>query len=166
MSLLKVLRYNLKPDWTLGKLLVLDKQEGFTIEDEIRGIKVKGETAVPYGKYLLGYRQSPKFSSSFLYSPSLNVLIEPKEQRLYPTVKDFKPHNLIWIKDIPNFEYVLLHWGNTDDDTEGCLIVGSSIGVIKGQEAVLGSKVFYKQLYPKIYPSIEKGEQYIEYIKQ
>lgn len=170
MSLIKISRYNFKPDWTIGKLLLIDKTnvyhlDGYTVEDEIRDTKVKGETAVPYGIYTLGYRQSPKFSSSFLYSESLNKLIEPKEQRLYPTIKDFKSHDLIWIKDIPDFEYILLHWGNSDDDTEGCLIVGSSLGVINGQEGVVRSKAYYKELYVKIFPLIKKGGQTIEYTK-
>ena len=72
-SLIKVSRYNLKPDWTISKLLLKDsnglyKLDGYTVEDEIREVKVKGETAVPYGIYDLSYRQSPKFSKCFLYS--------------------------------------------------------------------------------------------------
>lgn len=169
-SLLKVSRYNFKPDWTISKLLLKDNKgiyqlDGYSVEDEIRVAKVKGETAIPYGIYELGYRQSPKFSTSFLYSESLNKLIEPKEIRFYSKSNDFEPHDLIWIKNVPNFEYVLLHWGNIDDDTEGCLIVGSGLGIIKGQEGVINSKNYYKVLYPKIFPLIKRGGQTIEYTK-
>lgn len=169
-SLIKVSRYNFKPDWTIGKLLIKNNKgvyemDGYTVEDEIREVKIKGETAVPYGIYELGYRDSPKFSTSFLYSESLNKLIEPAELRFYSSVKDFKAHQLIWIKNIPNFEYVLIHWGNSDDDTDGCLIVGSGLGVIKGQEGVINSRAYYKALYPRIFPLIKKSGQTIEYTK-
>ncbi len=169
-SIIKVSRYNFKPDWTIGKLLLLDKNgiyqlDGYTVEDEFRVVKVKGETSVPLGTYELGFRQSPKFSASFLYSESLNKLIEPSELRLFPTVKDFKSHDLIWVKNIPNFEYVLIHWGNTDDDTDGCLIVGSALGIINGQEGVINSKKYYKELYCKVIKKIKAGNTTIEYVK-
>lgn len=164
-DILKIARYDFHPDWTIGKLFLYDKHDGYTIEDEIRDKKVKGETAIPYGRYKLGTRVSPKFSSSFLYSKTLNKLIEPKEKDLFPNTIDWFQHELIWIMDVPNFEYVLLHWGNTDDNTEGCLIVGSSVGKIVDQGAVLNSRVYYKQLYPKIYPMIKAGGQYINYVQ-
>ncbi len=164
-NILQVERYNLKSDWTLGKLSVFNKIDGFTVEDEVRAIKLHGETAIPYGVYPLGYRQSPKFSSSFLYSDSVNKLIEPKDKSKYPNIKDWRNHDLIWVQNVPGFQYILIHWGNTDDDTEGCLIVGSKIGIINGQEGVLSSRVYYKNLYPRIYPIIKQGNQFIEYIK-
>lgn len=165
MSLLRVDRFILKPDWTIGKLFVNDILDGYTVEDEIRNIKVPGETAIPYGNYKLGYRFSPKFSKSFLWSDTSKLLIEPKEKIKYPNIIDWREHDLIWIKDVPKFEYVLLHFGNTDLDTEGCLIVGKAIGVIGGREGVINSRAYYKILYPKIYPLIKQGGQEVEYRK-
>lgn len=161
--LLTIERNNFKPDWTLGRLLLNNKLDGFTVEDEIRKVKVHGETAIPKGIYKLGIRQSPKFSSSFLYSDLNNKLIEFKDKSKYPEILDWRNHDLIWVQNVPDFEYVLIHWGNTDDDTEGCLIVGSKIGIIKGQEGVINSRVYYKSLYPKIYNLIKQGNQFIEY---
>lgn len=165
-SLIRVGRNNLKPDWTTSRLYVNGVHDGYAVEDEIREVKIKGETAIPYGTYFLGLRQSPKFSNSFLWSDTLKILIEPKEQATYKSVKDWRPHNLIWVMNVVNFEYVLIHWGNTDDDTEGCLIVGGALGVINGQEGVTGSKAYYKKLYAKVYPLIKQGGQSIEYIKE
>lgn len=169
MSLIKVGRYNFKPDWTISKLYVNGVLDGYAIEDEVRpdnSPKIHGETAIPYGKYTLSHRQSPKFSRSFLYCEKENILIEPKDQARYSHELVFVAHELIWVKDIPGFEYVLIHWGNTDDDTDGCLIIGSSLGVIGEQEAVLHSKDYYKQLYCKVYPLIKAGGQFIEYVKE
>lgn len=162
--LLKVNRYNFKPDWTIGKLLVNGVHDGYTVEDEIReGEKIKGETAIPYGVYKLGFRQSPKFSTSYLYSDSHNLLIEPKEKAQYAHITDWRNHDLIWVLDVPGFQYILIHWGNTDDDTEGCLIVGAVLGVFNGQEGVGQSRAYYKKLYCKVYPAIKAGGQTIQY---
>lgn len=170
MELLTVERYNLKPDWTIGRLLVQGEPVGFTMEDEIRKVKVHGETAIPYGTYELGLRQSPKFSDEYLWSDSHQILIQKSLIDGYPQVKDFRPHDLIWIKNVPNFEYILLHWGNFDDETDGCLIVGAMVGFANNKhgirkEAVLVSRQFYRALYPKIYSLIKNGSQKISICK-
>lgn len=167
MEFLTNKRYEFNPDWTLGELYILGIKDGYTVEDEIRdqNKKVYGETAIPYGKYLLGLRQSPEFSSSFLYSDSANILIETKDKIKYPQINDFRNHDLIWVKNIPGFEFVLIHWGNTDDDSSGCLIVGAKPGFIGTQKGVLQSRTYYKSLYPRIYKQIKEGNKYIEYTK-
>lgn len=164
MSLLTVIRKTFHADWTISALLVYNKLDGYAVEDEIRDKKVDGETAIPYGVFPLGLRISPTFSDFFYYSESLNILVYKKDISKY-TATDFKPHELIWIKDIPGFQYVLLHWGNTDDDTRGCLIVGRSVGTLGKQQGVLDSRNYYMELYPKIYKQIKQGGQTIEYRK-
>jgi hypothetical protein len=140
---LKVLveRYDFKPDWTIGRLFINGVFVCFTVEDEMRKLKVKGETSIPYGVYPLGLRWSPKFSATF-------------------------NHEMIWIQNVPNFEYVLLHWGNTDDDTDACLIVGDIVGTLKGQAAVLNSKDTYKAVYPFIANHLKSGGKAVIEYKQ
>lgn len=111
---------------------------GFGIEDEIRTVKVKGETAIPAGTYPLALRHSPKFSKAH-------------------------GHEMIWIKDVPGFEFILIHTGNTDADTEGCYIVGSSVGVLNGKVAVLASKAIYEKLYAAVVSDIKKGGATIQF---
>lgn len=127
-------RFNSGSDDTLGTLFINGKKMCFTIEDEKRSIKVKGETRIPNGTYKVGKRYSPKFSPKF-------------------------GHEMLWVKDVPGFEYILIHTGNTDDDTEGCLIVGMRIGQLDGQRAVLDSKIAYNKIYPIISDAIDKGEE-------
>jgi hypothetical protein len=159
--LLSTKRNKFHSDWTLSSLFINGVLDGYVVEDEIRQVKVHGETAVDAGTYPLAIRQSPKFSATFIYSDSHNILIEPKEKAKYPNITDWRNHDLIWVKDTPRHQYVLIHWGNTDDDTEGCLIVGSKIGVVKGQEGVIDSRNYYKKFYCKVYPLIKKGGQSI-----
>ena len=165
MELIKVQRYSFAKDWTLSRYFVQGQLTGFGVEDEIRAVKVHGETAVPFGTYSLGYRQSPKFSSSFYYNDDFNKLIEKKDYLKLANKSGWRAHDLIWVKDIPNFMYVLLHWGNTDDDTDGCYIVGNKVGIIKGQEGVLESRNNYMKMYPKVYPLVKKGNYTITYTR-
>jgi hypothetical protein len=164
-NLLTVERFMFKPDWTISRLYLSGAQFCYVIEDEIRGEKVHGETAIPYGIYDLGARVSPKFSSTYYWNDSKQRLITAKEHRSGLFGSGYKPHELLWVLNVPNFEFILLHWGNTDDDTEGCLIVGNSIGMVGKQEGVLNSRITYQELYPKIYPLVKSGGQKIEIIK-
>ena len=153
-------------DWTLSNFEVLSSGKkiafGFGVEDEKRDVKVKGETRVPAGIYELDLRYSPKFSKSY-YVDKDGILSQVKNDRFN------KEHELIWIKNVPNFEFVLIHWGNTDDDTDGCYIVGSTFSTFGTQKGVGGSRSKYTEIYPKIYSLIceaeEKGTKvYIQYI--
>jgi len=173
MTLIKIERFRFSPNWTLSRVYVNGIQNGYCIEDEIRHVKLHGETAIPFGNFQLKLRQSPSFSASFLYSDAANLLIEAKDKGKHPNIKDFRNHDLIWIDPIPNFGLVLIHWGNTDLDSDGCLIVGAKMGVlsthkgkpIEPREGVVESRIFYKALYPKLYPLIKAGNQTIEITK-
>ncbi len=180
VDLITVERYDFAKDWTVGRLLLRDARFGFVMEDEIRVKKIRGETAIPFGRFRLGHRHSPKFSKWFLWSEKAQTLIpNPKTNRKYRETAakkvvydrllamfdDWEEHRLIWILDVPDFEFVLIHWGNTDRETDGCLLVGSVLGMIEGREAVLHSLAHYMDLYPKIFPLVKKGNEYINIIK-
>lgn len=180
-SLLTVERYDFGPalSWTVSKFFIHKKQYGFTIEDKVRnGVKVHGETAIPFGRYPLSHRLSPKFSKNFLWSEKAqrlipNPLFQPKlfkSKSEYFFLKnnygDWKEHNLIWVTDVPKYQYILIHWGNFITDTEGCLVVGETEGYIGKQRAVLNSKVQYIRNYEVAYPIVAKGNQYIDITKR
>lgn len=138
MSLIKVERFIHKPTCTISRVFLDRTLFCYAIEDEERTTKIKGHTCIPNGVYPLGLRWSPKFS------PDYN-------------------QEMIWVQNVPDFEYILIHWGNTSADTEGCLIVGSKIGIIKGQDAVFSSRDTYLKLYAKVIDRIQKGNETIEY---
>jgi Family of unknown function (DUF5675) len=151
---IKVERYKKTKDYTLGKLYINGVLNCYTVEDEIRAVKVKGETAIPEGTYKLALRDSPKFSKTFKVMDKGFTIEQSNSGN-----SNLPDHKLIWVKDVPGFEYVLIHWGNTDKDTEGCLIVGSSIAIFDGREGVASSKTAYGKIYPIIVKAISSGEE-------
>jgi hypothetical protein len=96
---LKVLRKELTARSTIGELHVDGKFECFTLEDAVRPVKIKGVTAIPAGAYEVVVNFSQRF------------------QRPLPL-----------LLNVPNFDGVRIHAGNTDADTEGCPLVGKTQG--------------------------------------
>lgn len=142
---LKVVRFYSDSDSTMGCLTVDGKFQCWTVEDEHRDIKVKGETRIPAGTYEVKFRESD--------SP-----MTLKYRQRYPF---FKYH--LWLQDVPNFEWVYIHTGNNDDHTDGCLIVGN--GINPDNMTVLSSRDAYSELYPMIQKALESGESvYITYV--
>lgn len=96
-------RTRLKEGWTNGQLYIDGNYFCFTLEDKVReedGVpvekwKVKGETAIPQGLYDLALEDSPRFGKG-----------------------------TITLLRVPGFSKIRIHTGNTDKDTEGCIIVG------------------------------------------
>ena len=135
---LTVLRYNSKSDYTDGLLFINDKFECHTLEDEERSVKVFGETRIPDGLYRIDLRTVGGFHSRYTNK--------------YPEIHK----GMLWIRDVPNFEYILIHIGNTDDDTAGCLLVGSTAD--KNKAFTGASKMAYFDMYPKVAAAILSGE--------
>ena len=58
------------------------------------------------------------------------------------------------LENVPGYEGILIHSGNTAEDTEGCILVGQNKVVGK----VINSKATFLQLYDKMYAAYQKGE--------
>lgn len=101
---LRVERLWKKPAYTVGRLFVDEQFFCNTLEDPVRDLsnekKVYGKTAIPYGEYKVVYNWSPKFG-----------------------------RNLPRLLNVPAFEGILIHPGNTADDSAGCILVGRNTEV-------------------------------------
>lgn len=90
-----------KTDYTVGRMYVNGIFFSNTLEDAVRDIaedgtgKIYGKTAIPAGRYRVVYCYSPKF------------------KRRMPR-----------LLDVPHFDGILIHAGNTAADTLGCILVG------------------------------------------
>ncbi|MBS0338821.1 MAG: hypothetical protein JSS40_18860 [Proteobacteria bacterium] len=111
-----------QPSWqstTLGNLFVDGQYECVTLEDQVRhAAKVPGETAIPAGRYEVVIVPSPRFK-------------RPMPRLL----------------DVPGFSGVLIHTGNSADDTAGCVILGDRV---VDATRIADSRVAFERLYAKI----------------
>ena len=150
---LKVLRFSSQEDSTSG-LLFLETDSGkeflcYTLEDEARELKVRGETRVPAGTYNIELRKEGGFHNKY--------------KKKYGSLHK----GMLHVTDVPNFEYILIHTGNTDEHTAGCLLLGDSQennNIIK--DGFIGKSVnAYKRVYPDIAKVLELNQKVtIEYV--
>jgi hypothetical protein len=114
----------------------------YTLEDEYRSEKKYGETRIPDGKYKLALRNvggyHAKYSKRF---PHIHI-------------------GMLHVTNVPGFEYILIHCGNTDEHTAGCLLVGDSQenNQITKDGFIGKSTQAYKRIYPRIAEAIDCGE--------
>jgi hypothetical protein len=114
---------------TLGQLFVDGAFECFTLEDIVRSAaKVAHETAIPAGEY----RVTITFSNRF--------------QRMLPLVND-----------VPGFDGIRIHSGNTAADTSGCILVGQHSAV----DSIDSSRLALGALQPKIAGALARGEDVV-----
>lgn len=128
-------------DYTIGRLFIDGKYFCDTLEDPVRQLdsvddKIYSKTAIPAGKY--------KISMSIV-SPKYSI------RKSYNWCGGRLPRLL----DVPFFEGILIHSGNTPDHTAGCILVGEN--KIKGQ--VINSMNTLKNLWVKLNVADEVGEE-------
>ena len=143
---LEVLRFSSEKDSTNGLLFDVSNGRSFlcyTLEDEHRDEKVMAETRIPAGTYRITLRTTGGFHGRYL--------------KKYGSMHK----GMLWVRDVPNFEYILIHTGNTDEHTAGCLIVGDSQQTNFGEsDGFIGSSTqAYKRIYPPIAAALEAGEE-------
>lgn len=125
---LKLTRKWLTKASTIGELTVDGKAQCFILEDHypMPYVKTPAKTAIPAGRYEVRITYSPRFKVD------MPLLLQ-----------------------VPGFEGVRIHPGNTVADTEGCLLPGK----FRGTDQVTMSRVAYAELLPKIQAAQTKGEK-------
>lgn len=149
---LELVRYGFGLDSTLGRLFVdgipSRAFQCFTLEDERRKVKVKGETCIPPGSYEIKLRHgSPKYGKF--------------DER-------WDWHNgMLWLQDVPGFEYIYIHPGNTDDDTDGCILVGDVPLVLPdGEFKIARSRDAYADVYRKVMLALEADDRVVIHVSE
>lgn len=104
---------------TIGRLFLNGKFECYTLEDCERpqGAKVAGATCIPAGSYALVINRSARF------------------RRLLPQ-----------LLEVPGFAGIRIHPGNTDADSEGCILVGQT----RAEDFVGSSRAAFQKLFHKL----------------
>jgi len=124
-----VKRFKLTKRCTIGNMLIDGKFFCHTLEDKVRKLpdeaKVWGKTAIPAGTYKVEMYDSPRFK-----------------------------RRLPLLKDVPYFTGILIHRGNTVEDTVGCILVGEANG-----EQVWNSTKYEQELCAQIDAAVVRGEE-------
>ena len=147
---LQVVRTQFGTDATNGLLFVNGLFECYTLEDQYQAVKVMHETCIPEGTYDIKFRTVGGFHTRY--------------QERYGA----EHYGMLWLQDVPGFEYILIHTGNTDEHTSGCLIVGDTQQDLDVNfNGMVGSSVnAYKKLYSKVAKQLLIGNKVtIEYSK-
>ena len=133
-------RIALRSTYTIGRLYIDGNYFCDTLEDTVRDLnkngkfdngekKIKEKTAIPYGTYEIKWTYSPRFKK---YTPQL--------------------------MNVSSFEGIRIHSGNSNTDTEGCLLLGEN----KKVGMVLNSRATINKFYPLIKKACSKGKVTIE----
>jgi hypothetical protein len=134
MMKLEVKRFEYGTNYTVGKLYIDGVYQCFTLEDRVRekeGVpveqwKVQGETAIPTGTYKVTIDYSQHFQKAM-------------------------PHVL----DVIGFEGIRIHSGNTDKDTEGCILLGSTWA---GTDFISNSRLAFDAFFAKLSAAVAAKE--------
>lgn len=144
----KLKRKYQKDAYSIGYLYVDEVYECDTIEDKDRGlnqlmsideikkIKVYGETAIPKGRYIVRMD---------IVSPKYNAI---------PWYRDNFGGRMPRLESVKGFEGILFHPGNTALDSYGCIIVGQN----KQKGKVLNSRVTFSKLWKKFNDAYKRRE--------
>jgi hypothetical protein len=102
---------------TIGELYINGVFQCYTLEDKEREVKIKNETAIPKGTYKVIINRSNRFKI-----------------------------DLPLLLNVPNFEGVRIHSGNSNHDTEGCILVGQT----RATDFIGNSRKAFKNLFDKM----------------
>lgn len=140
--LLTVERFFSDEEATIGVFKVDGKFRCFTLEDEFRSVKVMGETRIPAGLYDVQLRKEGGFHNRYKNHPRIGAVHK----------------GMLHLQNVPGFDYILFHCGNTDEDTAGCVLVGFNGLTEKGVTPRVGRSVdAYLSFYPEIAAVLEAG---------
>ena len=145
---LDVLRFSSEHDSTSGLLFDVTGKRKFlcyTLEDEYRTKKVMQETRIPAGEYEIKYRKEGGFNKRYT--------------KRYPDIH----RGMLHVTSVPNFKWILIHVGNTDEHTAGCLLLGDTQenNQIKTNGFIGKSSQAYVRVYDYIANALDMKEKVI-----
>jgi len=141
----KLHRFSSGDQCTLGLMhrMIGDRLEFrcFTLEDEHRDKKVNGQTRIPAGSYQIKLRTAGG--------------MHPKYAQRYPFHE-----GMLWLQNVPGFEWIYIHPGNEHTHTEGCILVGRGVRDNRWRAGFLQDSVAaYEEIYKEMVAEINGGRQ-------
>ena len=143
---LEVIRFSSEKDSTSGLLFDVTGNRKFlcyTLEDQYQTKKVMQETRIPAGEYEIKFRKEGGSHKRYT--------------ERYPDIH----RGMLHVTNVPNFKWILIHVGNTDEHTAGCLLLGDTQenNQIKTNGFIGKSSLAYVRVYDKIAGVLDMGEK-------
>lgn len=129
---------------TLGALSIDGQFFCYTLEDTFRERKLKGETRIPKGEYMVDFnRHVTKMTQRY------------RDSEFYSEWFTFHLH----LKNVPGFEGVYIHNGGNHGDTDGCILVSTEYVARTGSSPLTftNSRNTFKKLYIKLKQNLDAG---------
>ncbi len=131
----------MSPTSTLGMLYIDGYFACYTLEDAVRDEKIPGKTCIPTGRYGITLRseggQNHRYGQKF---PSIH-------------------RGMLQLIDVPDFDFIYIHLGNTTKDIDACILVGDGVSNNIMEEGFLSSSAkAYQRIYTLIVDVMETGE--------
>jgi len=140
---LNLKRFSDNGESTLGLMYAQNKFECYSLEDQYQKIKVKGQTRIPEGLYQIKFREY------------LTGMTE-RYRKKYTSFFTFH----LELQNVPGFKYIYIHSGNTDDHTEGCILVANTVNNNMISDGFAGhSAPAFEKLYKNISQQINTGRK-------
>ena len=123
---------------TIGTVSVNGEFECFSLEDTHNEPKIFGKTRIPAGTYNIKLRNEGSMTKKY--------------------AKKYANHRgMLWLQNVDNFEYVYIHIGNNETNTDGCLLFGLNC-VTQGRQRIEASALAYARFYGKALEAFDAGE--------
>jgi hypothetical protein len=119
-------------DFTAGSLLINGRFFCYTLEDQERSTKLWGRTAINRGRYQVVMTYSNRF------------------KKVLPL-----------LLNVPEFEGIRIHAGNTAADTEGCILVGDDNSILF-DSFLANSRTAMNRLMPLLSATARREKIYID----
>lgn len=118
--------------------------QAWSLEDEPRIVKVKGETRIPSGTYELTIRKE-------------DTPLTIKHRQAYNKLGNIWFSYHIEVSNVPNFTGVYIHSGNDQTHTDGCLLFGDTLTITGNVNPLTESTKAIERFYRLVFPELEKG---------
>lgn len=122
---------------TIGEMYLDGDFECYTLEDAVRQVKIPGQTAIPAGTYEVVVTWSNRF------------------KRRMPL-----------LLDVPDYQGVRFHAGNTVEDTEGCPLLGDNVDIEHGVICGGTSRPAFDRFFLKLHDALERGKVYATFVNE
>jgi hypothetical protein len=159
--LIKVERIIFAYEQVISRYFVRGTFSGFGTEN--RSNNGHTPTLPPCGTYPLSASQSSDLSRQFYYNDITNQLIGRKDYFKLTDKKGWRPHDVLYVKDIPDVGSIVISWG-IEGIGNHTFTVGNVIGFVNSGERVVQNRYNYISNYPILYPAVRDNSYFMEYL--